>query len=122
MPRWDGLKPLPDHVVAPLLRALMCIPRRPESRLILQPVTEERPPFWTTEGDYSVMWRGAKVGRISYDHKPYAGEEHARWRWFLNDTHRNRMANGRCATREEAMAAFRKAFDRVPDNTVDKST
>jgi hypothetical protein len=65
------------------------------------------------------MWRGAKVGRISYDHKPYAGEEHARWRWFLNDTHRNRMANGRCATREEAMAAFREAFDRVPDNTVD---
>jgi len=28
------------------------------------------------------------------------------------------MANGRCATREEAMAAFRRAFDRVPDNTV----
>jgi hypothetical protein len=24
-------------------------------------------------------------------------------------------------TREEAMSAFRKAFDRVPDNTVDKS-
>jgi len=42
--------------------------------------------------------------------------------WFLNDTQRNRMANGRCATREEAMAAFGKAFDRVPDNTVDKST
>ena len=60
-------------------------------------------------------------GRISYDHKPYAGEEHARWRWFLNDTQRNRMANDRCATREEAMAAFREAFDRVPDNTVDKS-
>ena len=55
----------------------MCIPRRPESRLILQPVTEERPPFWTTEGDYSVMWRGTKVGRISYDHKPYAGEDSA---------------------------------------------
>jgi hypothetical protein len=34
---------------------------------------------------------------------------------------RNRMANGRCATREEAMAAFREAFDRGPDNTVDKS-
>jgi hypothetical protein len=25
------------------------------------------------------------------------------------------------ACREEAMAAFRKAFDRVPDNTIDKS-
>ena len=71
MPRWDGLKPLPDHAVAPLLRALMCIPRRPESRLILQPVNEARAPFWTTEGDYSVIWRSTKVGRISYDHKPY---------------------------------------------------
>ena len=40
MPKWDGLKPLPDHVVAPLLRALISIPRRPESRLILQPVKE----------------------------------------------------------------------------------
>jgi hypothetical protein len=49
MPKWDGLKPLPDHVVAPLLRTLMTIPRRPESRLILQPAKEERPPFWTTE-------------------------------------------------------------------------
>jgi len=26
-----------------------------------------------------------------------------------------------CTTREEAMAAFREAFDRMPDNTVDKS-
>jgi hypothetical protein len=40
-----------------------------------------------------------------------------RWRWFLNDTQRNRMANGRCATREEAMAAFHSAFDSVLDNS-----
>ena len=60
-------------------------------------------------------------GRSLHDHKPYANEAHAHWRWSLNDAHRNRMANGRCATREEAMAAFREAFDRVPDNTVDKS-
>ena len=31
------------------------------------------------------------------------------------------MANGRCATREEAMAAFREAFDSVLDNIIDKS-
>jgi hypothetical protein len=30
--------------------ALACVARRPESRLILQPAKEERPPFWTTEG------------------------------------------------------------------------
>jgi hypothetical protein len=87
----------------------MCIPRRPESRLILQPVTEAHPPFWTTEGDYSVIWRGTKVGRISYDHKPYAGEEHARCFGFSMT--RNATA-WPMATREEAMAAFREAFDR----------
>jgi hypothetical protein len=41
--------------------------------------------------------------------------------WFLSDTKRNRMANGRCATREEAMAAFREAFDAVADNTIGRS-
>jgi hypothetical protein len=39
----------------------------------------------------------------------------------LNDHECNRMADGLCASREEAMAAFREAFDRVPDNTIDKS-
>ena len=33
----------------------------------------------------------------------------------------HRMADGLCASREEAVAAFREAFDRVPDNTIDKS-
>lgn len=121
MPKWVDLKPLPEHVVAPLLRALVSIPRRPDSRLILQPVTEPRPPFWTTEGDYMVTWRGTKVGRIDYDHKPYANQRDARCRWFLHDERRNRMASGRTATRDEAMAAFRKAFDMIPDNTIDKS-
>ena len=35
MPKWDGLKPLPDHVIAPLLRALACIPRTADTRLLL---------------------------------------------------------------------------------------
>ena len=56
----------------------MCIPRRPESRLVLQPVKEARPPFWMTEGDYNVMYQGKPVGRISFDHKPYANEAHVR--------------------------------------------
>jgi len=29
----DGLRPLPDHVLAPLLHALTCIPRTAETRL-----------------------------------------------------------------------------------------
>ena len=35
MPKWDGLKPLPDHVRAPLLRALACIPHTAGQRLLL---------------------------------------------------------------------------------------
>ena len=42
-------------------------------------------------------------------------------RWFLHDHERNRIADIRAASREEAMAAFRKAFDAETDNTVDKS-
>jgi hypothetical protein len=34
MPKWDGLKPLPDHVLGPLLRALACIPRTADTRLL----------------------------------------------------------------------------------------
>src|SRR5262245_12804277 len=121
MPKWDGLRPLPDHVVAPLLRALASIPRRPESRLILVPVTEARPPFWDARDDFNVMFRDRKVGRIHLEHKLYPNEAHVPWRWFLNDTQRNRMAGGNCASRDEAMAAFRNAFDTVPDNTIAKS-
>ena len=71
--------------------------------------------------DFDVMFRGRKVGRISFNHRPYADEAHALWRWFLNDTDRNRMATECCVSRDEAMTAFRKAFDTVPDNTVAKS-
>jgi len=46
--------------------------------LVLQPVKEARPPFWMTEGDYNVMYQGKPVGRISFDHKPYANEAHVR--------------------------------------------
>jgi hypothetical protein len=43
MPKWDGLKPLPDHVIAPLLRALACIPRTADQRLLLVKRTDGRP-------------------------------------------------------------------------------
>ena len=55
----------------------MTILRRPEDRLILQLLKDRRGPFWTTEGDYSVSWRGTNVGRINCDHKRDAGEDSA---------------------------------------------
>jgi hypothetical protein len=42
-------------------------------------------------------------------------------RWFLPDPERNRIADVRAASREEAMADLPQPFDTVPDNTVDKS-
>ena len=62
----DDLRLLPGHVVAPLVRALISIPRRPESRLILTPVTEARPPFYDLRDDYNVMFRDRRVGRVSF--------------------------------------------------------
>ena len=78
MPKWDGLKPLPDHVVAPLLRALACIPRTRDARLILRKRTDGRPPGWDRENDYDLVFRGRKVGPIwKYD---TLAKPAARWR------------------------------------------
>lgn len=80
MPK-DGLRRLPDHIVAPLLRALMTIPRRPDTRLTLQRVDDTRPPGWDKR-DYNVLWRGRRVGRIwfydRYDDRK--GPWHWHWR------------------------------------------
>jgi len=116
----DGLRRLPDHVVAPLLRALMCIARTPEARLILRPVEERRPPHWTMEDDYQVMFRGEVVGRIDREPDDRCEVTGTPWRWFLHDARggsgavgdvRTRIATGRAATRAEAMASFRRAWD-----------
>ena len=63
--------------LAPLLRALACIPRTADTRLLLVKRTDGRPPGWDRENDYDVVFRGRKVGRIwKYD---YMGSA-ARWR------------------------------------------
>ncbi len=98
----------------------MTLPAPISKRLILQPA-EARPPFWGAAEDYRVVWRSERVGRIDRDPRPYPVHEHVPWRWFLNDGRRQRMASGRAATRDEAMVAFRNAWETVPDNTVAKS-
>jgi hypothetical protein len=128
--RKDGLRRLPDHVVAPLLRALMCIPRTGESRLLLQPVQERRPPFWTMVDDYDVAYRGRRVGRIDREPDGRCEVPAAPWRWFLNwdgdggievADPRRKMAHGRAATRGEAMTAFRRAFDEIVLDRADRT-
>jgi len=114
MPK-DGLRRLPDHVVAPLLRALMCIPRRPESRLHLRKVVPPR--MYRCEEDYRVHKQDDVVGSIWLDPRPESLEEKiAPWIWSIDTTRGGAnvdgwWAKGRARTREEAMNAFRNAWD-----------
>src|SRR6185295_1973961 len=106
MPRWDDLKPLPNHVVAPLLRALACIPRTADARLLLVKRTDGRPPGWDRENDYDVVFRGRKVGRIwKYDYTGKVSGEMARWLWHWDwrDVDGRKDAEGHCGSLEAAM-------------------
>ena len=90
----DGLRRLPDHVVAPLLRALMTIRHRPESRLYLRKCVPHR--IHMTKEDYRVfasihhdgLPREEPVGNIRLDSAPetleaklgfYAGRQALPW-------------------------------------------
>jgi hypothetical protein len=113
MPKPDGLKRLPDHVVAPLLRALMTIPRRPDARLILQKVEPGRPPGWSNQPDYNVVFRGRAVGRIWRFEYRDAGGEMGRhpWHWRWREVEGRADTTGHAPTLEAAMTDFRKAWD-----------
>ena len=103
--KWDGLKPLPDHVLAPLLRALACIPRTADARLMLVRRTDGRPPGYNRENDYDVMFRGRKVGRIwKYDYTGKVGGEMAHWLWHWDwrDVDGRKDAQGHAPSLEAA--------------------
>jgi hypothetical protein len=63
MPK-DGLRPLPDDIVAPLLRALVTIRPTPENRLYLVRSEHGRAPSWDAATDYNVIYRERPIGRI----------------------------------------------------------
>ena len=111
----DGLRRLPDHVVAPLLRALMCIPRTPDARLSLRRAVPPR--MHRNEEDYRVFSRERPVGSIWLDTQPQRIQDQiAPWRWSIDTTNGGTdpngwWASGRARTREEAMDAFRNAWD-----------
>jgi hypothetical protein len=124
MPDPPNFKRLPGHVVAPLLRALMSIRRTPERSLYLRRVTERRMLTASAE-DYRVYRRimiGAlpsdePIGNIWLDDRAESTEEKiAPWRWSIDTTRSGTNADGwwakgRARTREEAMDAFRNAWD-----------
>jgi hypothetical protein len=82
MPKKDGLVTLPDHVTAGLLRALMSIRRKPESRLLLQRSEYGRAPGYDQQNDYNVVWQGRWVGRIwRYDYPNHTWTGLGSWHW-----------------------------------------
>ena len=77
MPNWDGLKPLPDHVLAPLLRLGVHPAYRRHEVDAAQ--DGQRPPGWDAANDYDVVFRGRKAGRIwRHDYTGKVGGEMAR--------------------------------------------
>ena len=118
----DGLRRLPNHVVAPLLRALMCIPRTPDSRLSLrnrQP--DGRAPGLGREPDYDVIFRDRPIGRIrKYD---YTGDTTGPmtdylWHWYWRNMDGKKDTQGHSPTLEAVMADFRRAWDSATPNVV----
>jgi hypothetical protein len=118
MPKWDGLKPLPQQIIAPLLRALACIPRTVHSRLLLRKVESGRPPGWD-DNDYDVLFRGQRVGRIwCFDYTGRASGDRARyrWHWYCRDIQCRKDTEGDAPTLETAMADFRRTWDSPESN------
>ena len=110
MPK-DGLRPLPDDIVAPLLRALVTIRPRPESRLHLHRAERGRPPDWDAETDFNVMFRDRHVGRIWRSIYKGSARQDYPWHWKINVPDEPDIDWGHSMTLLEAMEHFRRAWD-----------
>jgi hypothetical protein len=80
-------------------------------QLILKHASNSRPSGKWSEDDYDVLADGAVVGRILKSHAAPVGSP---WFWTLAyGYHRDRRPiDGYAATREAAMAAFKKSWER----------
>jgi hypothetical protein len=115
MPK-DGLRRLPDHIVGPLLRTLMCIPRRRGRAVDSARPEDPRPPVALSEGnaDFNVVWRNQVVGRIwRHDYSRDTTGDMARypWHWERRNVEGRGTQSGHAPTLESAMADFRRAWD-----------
>jgi hypothetical protein len=119
MPKKDGLVRLPDHVTAGLLRALMSIRPRPESRLLLQRSEHGRMPGYDQQNDYNVLWRGHIIGRIwKHDYTGHPWEKMPVWHWRWSDVPGRSETKGHAPTLEAAMAvvSIKRATRAMPSN------
>jgi hypothetical protein len=79
------------------------------SQLILKRASTSRPSGQWSDDDYDVLADDAVVGRIM---KAIAAPEGSPWMWTLAYGHHEDRSptHGYAATREEAMAAFKKSW------------
>jgi hypothetical protein len=90
----------------------MCIPRRPDGRLILRPAEDGRAPSWDKSSDYDVFFRGRRVGRVwRFDYKDGRFGERQLWHWYWRSVDGRTDTRGDAPTLEAAMADFRRAWD-----------
>jgi hypothetical protein len=82
------------------------------SSLILKRASASRPCGEWSDDDYDVLSDGAVVGRIM---KAKAAPEGTPWMWTLAfGYHEDRLlTHGYAPTREDAMAAFKKSWERL---------
>ena len=76
--------------------------------LILKPARIAYPDMSSDRDDYAVLHHGKIVGRIMKE--SFAGNEE-RWKWSFKRASGKGYEMGQTDSREEAMAAFRKAWD-----------
>jgi hypothetical protein len=110
MPK-DGLRPLPDNIVAPLLRALVTIRPAPEARLYLVRSERGRPPEWNATNDYNVLFRGRPIGRIWRAIYQDSEWRDCPWHWNIRSPDESDIDWGHSMTLVEAMTDFRRAWD-----------
>jgi hypothetical protein len=108
----DGLRPLPDDIVAPLLRALVTLRPTPENRLYLQRSEYGRAPGWDAETDYNVIYRGRPVGRIWRHIYERHAFQNCPWHWTVRPSNDDWQEDwGHAMTLQEAMEQFRMSWD-----------
>src|SRR4051794_36939322 len=107
MGRPDGLKPLSAEIADALAHSLAMLPDPArDDRLFLRPAEWSGDGTAHEPGTFYVYCRGKSVGYVL--HSTWYGSRECPWVWGIDGT---KMMGMKAASRDEAMAAFRKAWD-----------
>jgi hypothetical protein len=107
MGRPDGLRPLSAEIADALARSLAMLPDPArDDRLFPRPAHWRNDGMSHEAGSYDVYCRGKRVGYVLYS--TWYGTRKCPWVWGIDGTN---MLGVKAASREEALSAFRKAWD-----------